>query len=158
MPRTVCDCQPVSVINCGMEAPPTLSSSVMTCDCLLGSGADATGSCAMAVSTLTTGSAWTLRDLRALDGLDGAPAALGFLTGGDALDDLTAAERGLAGLAAAALALVDFVAVDLVTVDWVVVGFEEGVEVLRFMNISGAERGTGGSNALCKKLINYGGQ
>ena len=125
----------------------------MTCDCLLGSGADDTGSCVVAVSALTTSSAWTLRDLRALDGLEGAPVALGFLTGGDAFEGLAAAERGLAGLAAAALALVD-----LVAVDWVVVGLEEGVEVLRFMNISDAERGTGGSNALCKKLINYGGQ
>lgn len=112
----------------------------------------------MAVSALTTGAAWTLRDLPEVDGLDVVPVALGFLTGGDALEGLAAAERGLAGLAAAALELVDLVAVDLVTVDLVVVGLEEGVEVLRFMNISGAERGTGGSNALCKNLINYGGQ
>ena len=143
MPRTVCDCQPVSVINCGIEAPLSPRSSVMTCDCLLGSRADDTGAWAVAVSELTASTARTLRDLLAVDGLDKAPTALGFLAVGAAL----------AGLAAAALDAADGV-VDLVEVDLVVVGLEEGVAVLHFINISGAERGTGGSNALCEKLFN----
>jgi hypothetical protein len=79
------------------------------------------------------------------EALTRAPVDAGFLADGDALLDGAAAERGLAAFVAGRLAEGVLVALDL----------EEGVAVLGFMSISSAERGTGGSNALCAKSINY---
>jgi hypothetical protein len=61
-------------------------------------------------------------------------------------------------LMAADLGWADLATVRLAGAGLVATGWEEGVAVLRFMNISSAERGTGGSNALCAKSINCHGQ